>query len=239
MEVLNDLVGFKNLKIYQNTDWFSFSLDSILLPNFVRFPKGVQKIIDLGTGNMPIPLVLSTKTSASIVAVEIQEDVYRLAKKTLEYNRLENQISLFHMDMLDLKKMYMPGSFDVVLSNPPYFKYSNQSNINDDIHKTIARHEKTITLEQLIDVASYLLKNHGIFALVHRTERLVEIIELCKKKQIFIKRIQFVYPKRETESNLVLIEGIKNGRNGLKVLQPLYIHNDDGSYLPEILKMFE
>ena len=143
------------------------------------------------------------------------------------------------MDMLDLKKMYMPGSFDVVLSNPPYFKYSNQSNINDDIHKTIARHEKTITLEQLIDVASYLLKNHGIFALVHRTERLVEIIELCKKKQIFIKRIQFVYPKRETESNLVLIEGIKNGRNGLKVLQPLYIHNDDGSYLPEILKMFE
>lgn len=239
MEVLNDLVGFKNLKIYQNSDWFSFSLDSILLPNFVFLRKNVQNIIDLGTGNLPIPLVLSTKTDAHITAVEIQEDVYQLAKKTLEHNHLENQITLLHMNMLDLKECFRAGSFDVVLSNPPYFKYSNQSNINEDLHKTIARHEKMITLEQLIDLASYLLKNQGVFALVHRTERLMEIIDLCNKNQITIKRIQFVYPKFGTESNLVLIEGTKHGRTGLKVLPPLYIHDEDGNYLPEILEMFE
>lgn len=239
MEVLNDLVGFQNLKIYQNPEWFSFSLDSILLPNFVYLRKGINKIIDLGTGNLPIPLVLSTKTNASITAVEIQKDVYELAKKTLEYNHLENQISLFHMDMLDLKKKYSTGTFDVVLSNPPYFKYSEQSNINEDIHKTIARHEKMITLEQIVDLASYLLKNQGIFALVHRTERLMEIIDLCKKNNISIKRIQFIYPKNNVESNLVLVEGTKNGRCGLRVLPPLYIHHEDGSYREEILKMFE
>lgn len=239
MEVLNDLVGFKDLKIYQNPDWFSFSLDSILLPNFVTLRKDVQKIVDLGTGNLPIPLVLSTKTKASILAVEVQKDVYNLAKKTLEYNHLEKQITLLHMDMLNLKSRYDSDSFDVVLSNPPYFKYSEQSNINEDIHKTIARHEKMVTLNQIIDLASYLLKNRGVFALVHRTERLMEIIDLCKSKNIEIKRIQFIYPKVGSESNLVLVEGIKNGRVGLKVLPPLYIHNEDGSYLPEILKMFE
>lgn len=239
MEVLNDLVGYKNLKIYQNPDWFSFSLDSVLLPNFVTLRKDIQNIIDLGTGNLPIPLILSTKTSASIVAVEIQEDVYELAKKTLYYNKLEKQICLHNMDMLELYQMYSGGSFDMVLSNPPYFKYYENSNINEDLHKTIARHEKMICLEQIVDLASYLLKNHGIFALVHRTERLMEIIDLCQKRNIQIKRIRFIYPKMGQDSNLILVEGVKNGRIGLKVLAPLYVHDEDGNYRDEILKMFE
>lgn len=239
MEVLNDLVGFHNLKIFQNPEWFSFSLDSILLPNFVTIRKKTQKIIDLGTGNLPIPLVLSTKTDASITAVEIQKDIYEMAKKTLEYNHLEKQITLLHLNMLDLKKIYEQEFFDIVVSNPPYFKYSETSNINEDIHKTIARHEKMVTLAQLIELASYLLKNQGVFALVHRTDRLMEIIELCQKYHIFIKRIRFVYPKQGSESNLVLVEGTKNGRVGLKVLPPLFVHNEDGSYQDEVLKMFE
>jgi len=239
VEVLNDLVGFKNLKIYQNSDWFSFSLDSVLLPNFVTLRKGIRNIIDLGTGNLPIPLILSTKTDASITAVEIQKDVYDLAQKTLQYNHLESQINLYHMNMLDLKSKYATGFFDVVLSNPPYFKYQENSNINEDIHKTIARHEKMITLEQLIELASYLLNNRGVFALVHRTDRLMEIIRFCSQNHIEVKRVQFIYPKVGEESNLVLVEGIKNGKVGLKVLPPLYIHNEDGSYREEVLKMFE
>lgn len=239
MEVLNDLVGYKNLKIYQNPDWFSFSLDSVLLPNFVTLRAKDKNILDLGTGNLPIPLILSTKTSAKIVAVEIQKDVYDLAKKTLEYNKLEDQITLHNIDMVNLKNMYDCGSFDVVLSNPPYFKYLESSNLNDDEHKTIARHEKCINLDALVKVASDMLKNKGIFAVVHRTDRFIEIVDIFHKYNLSVKKVQFIYPKEGTESNLVLVEGLKNGRSGLKVLEPLIIHNDDGSYRDEILKMFE
>lgn len=239
MEVLNDLLGYKNIKIYQNPDWFSFSLDSVLLPNFVTLRSKVTNIIDLGTGNLPIPLILSTRTNAHITAIEIQKDVYEMAKKTCEYNHLEEQITIKNMDIKDLKGVYLPDTFDVVVSNPPYFRYKESSNLNDDLHKTIARHEKMIDLEALIEIGSYLLKNSGIFGMVHRTERLLEIIHLFEKYRISPKRIQLVYPKEGTESNLVLIEGIKNGRSGVKFLSPLYVHNEDGSYRDEILKMFE
>ena len=98
MEVLNDLVGYKNLKIYQNTEWFAFSLDSVLLPNFVTLNKNIERIMDLGCGNAPIPLILSTKTNAKIIGVEIQKDSYELARKSVLYNHLENQIELLNMD---------------------------------------------------------------------------------------------------------------------------------------------
>lgn len=239
MEVLNDLVGYKNLKIYQNTDWFSFSLDSILLPNFVTINKNIEKIMDLGCGNAPIPLILSTKTNAKIIGVEIQEDSYELARKSVLYNHLENQIELLNIDMRDLRNKYSSDSIDVITCNPPYFKYLETSNLNEDIHKVIARHEKMITLEEIISLSKYLLKNNGILAMVHRTDRLIEIISLFQKYGLEVKKIRFIYPKTNAESNMVLIEGRKNGRTGLKLLPPLYAHNEDGSYTEEVLKMFE
>lgn len=239
MEVLNDLVGYKNLKIYQNTDWFSFSLDSILLPNFVTINKNIEKIMDLGCGNAPIPLILSTKTNAKIIGVEIQEDSYELAIKSVLYNHLENQIELLNIDMRDLRNKYSSDSIDVITCNPPYFKYLETSNLNEDIHKVIARHEKMITLEEIISLSKYLLKNNGILAMVHRTDRLIEIITLFQKYGLEVKKIRFIYPKTNAESNMVLIEGRKNGRTGLKLLPPLYAHNEDGSYTEEVLKMFE
>lgn len=239
MEVLNDLVGYKNLKIYQNTDWFSFSLDSILLPNFVTINKNIEKIMDLGCGNAPIPLILSTKTNAKIIGVEIQEDSYKLARKSILYNHLENQIELLNIDMKELRDRYSSDSIDLITCNPPYFKYLETSNLNEDIHKVIARHEKMITLEEIISLSKYLLKNNGILAMVHRTDRLIEIISLFQKYGLEVKKIRFIYPKMNTESNMVLIEGRKNGRTGLKLLPPLYAHNEDGSYTEEVLKMFE
>ena len=239
MEVLNDLVGYKDLKIYQNTDWFSFSLDSVLLPNFVTLNKNIQTIVDLGCGNAPIPLILSTKTDAKIIGVEIQKDSYELAKKTIVYNKLEDKIKLLNIDMKELKNIYASDSVDVITCNPPYFKYLETSNLNDDEHKVIARHEKMITLEDIISLAKYLLKNNGILAMVHRTDRLIEIITLFQKYGLEVKKIRFVYPKVNAESNMVLIEGRKNGKVGLKLLPPLYVHNDNGSYTDEVLKMFE
>lgn len=239
MEVLNDLVGYKNMKIFQNTDWFSFSLDSVLLPNFVTLRKNVKNIIDLGTGNAPIPLILTTRTDAKITAVEIQKDVYQLAKKTVELNELDDRIELLNVDILDLKNIYESDSFDVVVSNPPYFKLNEGSNLNEDIHKIIARHEKCLNLEQLAYMAKYLLKNNGVFAMVHRTDRLIEIINVLSKNNLQVKKIRFIYPKENTDSNMVLVEATKNGNVGLKLLPPLYVHDEAGNYTEEVLKYFE
>lgn len=239
MEVLNDLVGYKNLKIYQNTEWFSFSLDSVLLPNFVTLNKNIDTIIDLGCGNAPIPLILSTKTDAKIIGVEVQKDSYDLAKKSIFYNHLEDRIELLNIDMKELRHIYPSDSIDVITCNPPYFKYLETSNLNEDEHKVIARHEKMITLEEIISLSKFLLKNNGVLAIVHRTDRLIEIISLFQKYGIEVKKLRFVYPKINTESNMVLIEGRKNGKVGLKLFSPLYAHNEDGSYTEEILKMFE
>lgn len=239
MRVLNDLVGYKNLKIYQEPDWFSFSLDSVLLPNFVTLNKNIGLIMDFCTGNAPIPLILSTKTSAKIIGVELQEDVYNLAKDSVSYNNLDDQIEILNMDIKDLKSKFTGDSVDVITCNPPYFKYIESSNINDDIHKVIARHEKMINLEEIVDMAHFLLKNNGCLAMVHRTDRLVEIITLFKKYGLEVKKLRFIYPKKDSESNMVLIEGRKAGNTGLKLLPPLYAHNDDGSYTDEVLKMFE
>ena len=239
MPVLNDLVGYKDLKIYQEPNWFSFSLDSVLLPNFVTLNKNIETIMDLCCGNAPIPLILSTKTKAKIIGIELQEDVYKLAKDSVEYNKLDNQITILNMNIKDLKDKYNGDSIDVITCNPPYFKYLESSNINEDIHKVIARHEKEITLDEIVDISHYLLKNNGVLAMVHRTDRLIEIINTFNKYGLEVKKIRFIYPKVDSESNMILIEGKKNGNTGLKVLPPLYVHNEDGSYKNEVLEMFE
>lgn len=239
MEVLHDLVGYQNLKIYQNSDWFTFSLDSVLLSNFVTIQPRYRKILDLGTGNAPIPLILSTRTKASIVGVEIQNDIYDLAQKTIQYNHLDHQVQLLHCDMKDLKQMFSSDTFDVIVSNPPYFKYHSEHIVNENIHKTIARHEVMITLEELLRLTRYLLKNDGVFAMVHRTERMVEILDLFRKYGLEPKKIQFIYPKVGKDSDLFLIEGRKNGKLGLKILAPIYVHQEDGSYTDVILRQLE
>lgn len=239
MIVLNDLVGYKDLKIYQNQDWFSFSLDSVLLPNFVTLNKNIKVIMDLCCGNAPIPLILSTKTNAKIIGVEIQEDIYKLAKDSVSYNKLDDRIEIINADIKTLKNKYIGDSIDVITCNPPYFKLNEDSYINEDEHKVIARHEKMINLEEIIDISHYLLKNNGVLAMVHRTDRLIEIISLFKKYGLEVKKLRFIYPKEDSESNMILVEGKKNGNTGLKVLSPLYVHNADGSYKDEVLKMFE
>ncbi len=240
MKVLNDLLGYNNLKIYQDTEWFSFSLESVLLPNFVSINKNVTKILDLGTGNAPIPMILSTMVGdkVKIYGIEIQKDLYDLAKESVEYNNLSSRIELINDDMKNLDKYFEANSFDVILSNPPYFKLEELSKKNDNTHKTIARHELKITLEDIISIARKYLNNNGVFAMVHRTDRLIEIIELMRKNNIEPKRIRLIYPKENTNSNMVLIEGRKNGNSGLIIEEPLYIHNEDGSYLDNINKMF-
>ena len=238
METINDLVGINNLKIYQNDDWFKFSLESVLLPNFVTINLRFKNILDLCTGNAPIPLILSTKTKAKIVGVELQKDVFLLAEKSVKENHLDNQITLINDNINNLKDRYSGDNFDLITVNPPYFPNDDNSLKNNDLHKSIARHEIATNLEEIIKISCYLLKNNGYFGMVHRTERFFEIIKVLKKYNLVPKRIQFIYPKLNSESNLFMIECVKNGNKGVKFLNPLYIHNDDGTYKDEIKKIF-
>ena len=235
---INDLVYFKNIKIVQDKDYFNFSLDSVLLPNFVDITKKTKMILDMCTGNAPIPLILSTKTDAKIYAVELQKEVYNLAKETIKINKLDNQIVLINNNIKNLKKIFNTETFDIIKCNTPYYKKKEDSIINENIVKSIVRHEIEMELEEVIMISKALLKNEGSLVLVHRTDRLIEIIELMRKHNIEPKRMRLIYPKINTESNLVLIDGRKNGKKGLKILPPLYIHNDDNSYTKEVLEMF-
>ena len=239
MKVINDLLDYSNLKIVQDDEWFNFSLDSVLLPNFVKLGKNIKNILDLGTGNAPIPMILSTMTNAKIYGIELQKEVYDLAIESLKINKLENRIEIINDNIKNLDKYFEPNSFDVIVSNPPYFKYSENSNINESLQKTIARHEKEITLSEIVFTAKKYLNNNGTFAMVHRTDRLIEIIEEFKKNNIEPKRIRLIYPKVGEESNMVLIEGRKNGNTGLKILPPLIAHNKDGEYTDEVKEMFK
>lgn len=238
METINDLLEINNLKIYQNDDWFKFSLESVLLPNFVTINLRCKNIIDLCTGNAPIPLVLSTKTKANIVGVEIQKDVYELAKKSVSVNGLDNRIRLINDNLNKLKNYFEGDYFDVITVNPPYFPNLPKSLKNQDIHKTIARHEIETNLDEIVKISSYLLKNGGYLAMVHQTNRFFDVAFLLKKHNFSINKVQFIYPKEDKESNLFMIEAIKDGNCGVKFLKPLYVHNNDGTYKEEIIKMF-
>jgi tRNA1Val (adenine37-N6)-methyltransferase len=235
--VINDLVGYDNLKIVQNSNYFNFSLESVMIPRFCVL-KNNMKIIDFCTGNAPIPMILSTLTDSNIIGVELQKEIYNLAVQSIKINNLEDRITLLNMNVLDIFNVYETDSFDLITCNPPYFKVNEFSNLNNNMIKSIARHEIEIKLEDICRISKKLLKNNGSLVLVHRTDRLSEIINMLLKYNLQPKRIRFLYPKELENSNLVLIDARKNGNIGLKVLPPLICHNMDGSYTKEVLDMF-
>ena len=238
MKVKNRLLNFDNMIIYQDNDYFLFSLDSVLLANFVTFKLTDKKIIDLCSGNGPVPMLMSFRTKARIFGVEIQKYVYDMGIDSIKENNLDKQIEFINEDIKKLDKIYDAETFDVVTCNPPYFKYQKSSLINNNNGKSIARHELLINLEEIVKISCYLLKNGGTFAMVHRPERLIEIINLLQKYNIEPKKMQLVYPKKGKNANMLLIEGIKNGKSGLKILEPLIVHDENGEYISEIREMF-
>lgn len=235
METINYLLGNETLKVIQNDEMFKFSIDSILLPNFVTLSSKCKKILDIGTGNAVIPIILSTKTSAQIDAIEIQKDVYEVARKSIELNNLNNQVNVINIDAKEYVNITETDTYDTITCNPPFFKLDELSRTNDSEYKTIARHEKNLNIDDIMKIARKLLKNNGNIAIVHRTERLVDIIETMRRNNIEPKKIQFLYSKKSAPSNILLIEGTKNGKPGIKILYPLYLHNNDGTYSEQLI----
>ncbi|MFA7367663.1 MAG: tRNA1(Val) (adenine(37)-N6)-methyltransferase [Bacilli bacterium] len=239
MEVVHELLGYKKIKIIQNDDMFSFSLDSILLANFVIVSEKDTMIMDLGCGNGPIPLFLTMKTNAKIYGVEIQNEIFDMAKRSVELNNFEKQITILHDDLINIYKKGFANCFNIVTSNPPYFKLNPQSNLNKNEYLTIARHEVKVKLEDIITEAKKLLVDGGSLYLVHRAERIDDILMLLKNSNFACKRIQFVYSKVTSDNALtVLVEAKKNRQSGIKVLKPLYTYDEYGEYTEEIKKIF-
>ena len=237
MKQKNRLLDY-DMVIYQDDEWFKFSLDSVLLVNFVTLNLKCKRIIDLASGNAPIPMLLTLRTKAQIDAIELQECVYKLGVESILENKLEDRINFVKGDVRNIKEYYSGECFDTVLCNPPYFNTKHDGHLNENEVKMRARHEVTLTLDDVVKSASYLLKNGGNFAMVHRSERLITILESLKKYNMEPKKIQFVYSKEGRNSDLFLIEATKNGNSGLKVLPALIINNDDGSYKEGIRSLF-
>ena len=239
MKVLNDLLWDGELKIFQDTEMFKFSLDSVLLSNFVTINKSTNRILDIGTGNSPIPLMLTKKTKAKIDAIEIQEESYELGYDSIKYNNLQNQINIILGDIREKYKELENNFYDTIISNPPYYRQNVKIPLHEN--KKIARNEQSLSLNDIFVISKKLLKDGGNIAIVIDTDRLTEVIELMKNNSIEPKRLQFVYPKETKNSKILLIEGTKNGKPGIKVLNPIFIQDSSNQYtsfIENILKNF-
>ena len=236
-ERIDDL-EFKNLKIIQNEKGFCFGIDAVLLSDFAKNIKDNSLVLDLGTGTGIIPILLCGKTKLKkVIGVEIQEEVFDMAKRSIILNNLQEKLEVINENILNLNNIYEKQTFDVIITNPPY-KKKNSGIINEDERKIISRHEITANLEEFIKVSRDLLKDKGEFYMVHRPERLVDILSLLRKYKIEPKEIRFVYSNREKPPKLLLVKGIKNAKEFLKVDKNLYIYDEEGNYTKEILKIY-
>ncbi len=236
-ERIDDL-EFKNLKVIQNKNGFCFGMDSVLLSDFAKEIKPKSKILDMGTGTGILGILLSGKIEdTKIVGVEIQEEVAKMANKSIILNDLQDRFKVICEDIKNLKQRYEAGSFDAIVTNPPY-KKQGTGGINENTIKLISRHEIAANLEDFIFIASYLLKDKGSIYMVHRPERLADILNTMNKYKLEPKILKFVYPNYKKEPNLILIKAAKNARPFLKVEKPLYVYNEDGSYTEEVLNIY-
>ena len=240
MKKVNTILAYESsLKILQKDDSFNFSVDSTILSFFAREAIRTGKIIDLGSGTGAIPLFMSMFSKDKIYGVEIQKEISDLSFDSVKLNHLESQIEIINDDIKGISKRFNPSEFSLVLSNPPYFRVEDSKLKNDNEALLIARHEVKITMEDIIKEARVLLKDNGALCMVQRSERFIETINLLNKYGFSLKRLRFVYPKRGKESHIFLMDARKtNKSHGLKVLEPLYIYNDNDDYSDEILKMY-
>lgn len=225
-----------NLKIIQSDEVFSFSMDAVLLARFCSAPlRG--RIMDLCTGNGVVPMLVSTRSKAQLWGVEIQERLADMAARSVALNGLEDRITIMNGDLKDIHQRVGSGVFDLVTVNPPYLPVTAGEQ-NTNIHFAAARHEIYCTLEDVVAACSRLVRYGGKVAMVHRPGRLVDILTLMRQYRLEPKRIRFVHPKAEEEANMVLVEGIRDGKPDIRLLPPLVVYGSDGGYSPELMEVY-
>lgn len=214
LEILN-----KNIKILQKEDGFKYGTDAVILSEFASV-KPNERALDLCTGTGIIPLLLYIKSpKTNFFSIEIQEEIYDMAKRSLALSGLTDKINLMLGDLKDYKNHFLPQSFEVITCNPPYMP-ENTGKMCISETERLSRHEILCNLEDVIKASGWLLKDGGRLYMVHRSDRLSDIITLMRKYKIEPKRIQFVHPYEGKEANLLLIEGQYGRKSGVKVLSP-------------------
>ena len=237
-ERIDDL-EYKGLKIIQNSKGFCFGVDSVVLSDFAKEIKRNSRVVDIGTGTGIISLLLSKKTNLKkIYGVEIQKDVAEMAKRSVQLNNLEEKIEIINANIKDIFKFIEPYSLDAVVTNPPY-KKDNTGIKSMEKTQLISRHEVECNLEDIISISYKLLKDLGSFYMVHRAERIVDIMVLLRKYKMEPKRIRFVHSKSKDKPKLILIKAVKCAGEYLKIDKPLIIYKDNGDYTDEILEIYD
>lgn len=235
-ERIDQLVA-QGVQIIQSPDVFSFSLDAVLLAHFASIPKR-GLIVDFCSGNGAVALFMSPRTQAKIIGIELQDRLADMGKRSISLNQLEDQLEMKRLDIKEITTEIKSDSVDFITCNPPYFKEQPNSKKNPNPYYAIARHEIHLQLDDVFNSASKILKMNGKIAMVHRPDRLMDILDSMRRHRIAPKRIQFIYPKEHKEANTILIEGIKDGKiDGLRILPPLYVYGEDNQYLPIIKEM--
>lgn len=221
-------------RLIQKKKGFRFSIDAVLLAHFPAL-KAELKVLDLGSGNGVLPLLLKDREpSLKISGVEIQEASAQLARRNMTLNQAE--VEIYNLDLRALPKDW-GSSFDLIITNPPFFPLGT-GKINPLDECAAARHELYCTLEELLQSAKRLLKPHGRLAMIYKPERLSQLCSLCQAYQLAPKYLQFIHPYSNANANLFLLEAIKGGRNALEVLPPLVVYQKPGVYTPEILAIY-
>ncbi|OGW37471.1 MAG: hypothetical protein A2Y97_12730 [Nitrospirae bacterium RBG_13_39_12] len=232
------LDSIRDINLYQSKSGYRFSVDSLLLYNFVNLKK-VINIADLGAGSGIVGILLAKKYhDANITLFELQDSLISLAKKNVAKNYLEDRVKVIKCDLRTLPFLYLsPFNYDLVVSNPPFRKLKSGL-LNLEEEKAIARHEVKLKLNELINTASHLLNIKGRFCLIYHPYRLSELMEVLKKRGLEPKRLRFVHSNISSEAKMILIEAVKKGKVGLKVDKPLYIYNENRSYTDEVKNIY-
>lgn len=225
-----DIGGYK---IIQTKDGFCFGSDAVLLSKFATFKKGA-KVLDLCTGTGVIPVLCwATNDLSSVDAVEIMPNVAHMASRTMALNNLSDKIRIKNCDLKDCIEIYGKRQFDAVTCNPPYMPLGDGL-MNPNDYLAVARHEVHCTLDDVVRIASAMLKQHGKLFMVHRADRLCDVITTFRKYSIEPKRLSMVHPNSKSAPNLILIEGTLYGKVQLKITKPVYMYDDNGNYIQQI-----
>ncbi|NVM57111.1 MAG: tRNA1(Val) (adenine(37)-N6)-methyltransferase [Desulfobacterales bacterium] len=224
------------LKILQIEKGYRFSIDAVILAHHIRL-KDTDVAVDLGTGCGIIPLILAHQSpSARLYGIEIQKDLAELASRNVQVNHMEDRITIAHADMKDLASYLEPGVADVVFSNPPYRKLLS-GRISPEPERAVARHEIKASLSDVVSVAEKLLKPSGRLVVIYPAERAADLIVKMRAFKLEPKRLRLVHSRQRSEAELIVAEGLKHGKPGVKVEPPLIIHKTDGSYTDEAKEM--